>query len=272
MNELEPKEGIEVDLIRHPEKKGETVPTQTPEGEAGAPGPLPKEGIMQTQEIAQKFAERVKDIPRAVVFGFVSNQPRTGEASFIFDQELRVMAERLGNSQVFNQSEKSLEEIAQEVKPETDKVVIMDSTEDTAMGMRDWNMDALLAKISELGSEPAVLQKWMGDPELQKELGITPEQIGQETKDWLKTQREKAKTLFPDRPIVITGIGHSFELDTAIASLMGKEFSDKTLDELGGDMINTMEGARIVIQPNGLGTVEYRDMKEELDLSEGREE
>ena len=260
----EPKPGMEFELRRHPEKSGTEL--KTPSGEKT---PLPKEGIQQAQAEGKKFADRIKEIPKAVVFGFTSNVPRTQEAGYIWSEELRYMAKQLPDSRVFDlQKEGSLDQIASQVDDSVDKVIVINSPAHTGLGGRKWNMEAVQTRTKELGGEPNALRKWMVDPELQQEFGVTPEQIAQETRSWIQEQQDTATRLFPGRPVIITGIGHAFELDTAIAALMGKEFAESTVDEMGGKLINTMEGARIVIDETGKGAVEYRDMKADLDLGE----
>jgi len=263
---------VEVDLMRHPEKKGTPVPTQGPEGEEGAPGPLPREGIIQAQEEARKFAERIGDIPKAVVFGYVSNQPRTAEADFILGMELQHVAKELPNSRVFDRNQDGpLEQIAARVDEKADRVIIVNSQTEPAMGMHGWNLEAVMKKLETMG-ESEYLAQWMGDPELQREAGLTPEEMAEEMRAWVAGQVQKAKELFPGRPVIITGFGHSWDLDVGIAALMGRKFTRETLGEMGGEQIKTMEGARIVVQPDGTGTIEYRDLKEELDLSPSKEE
>jgi len=275
---------VEVDLMRHPEKKGTPVSTQEKviiedeegrkkeESKEGAPGPLPQEGIIQAQEEARKFAERLRDIPRAVVFGYVSNQPRTAEADFILGMELQHVAKELPNSRVFDRNQDgTLEQIAARVDEKADRVIIINSQTEPAMGMHNWNLKPVIKRLETMG-ESEYLAQWMGNPELQKEAGLTPEEMAEEMKQWVAEQTRQARELFPGRPVIITGFGHSWDLDVGIAALMGKKFTRETLGEMGGEQIKTMEGAKIVVQPDGTGTIEYRDIKEELDLSPTKEE
>lgn len=268
----ESNHGMEFEIRRHPERSGAPVTTQNPEGEDGLPGPLPKEGIQQAQAEAREFAEHIKDIPRAVVFGFTGNQPRTVETDYIFGEELKYMAKQLPGSRVFNlQEEGTIENIAIQIEDQDDKVIITGSPLHSGLGMKNWNVEYYARKVKELGGELPFLRQWMGDPIIQQDAGVTPQQIIDDARNWIREQQATAAELFPGRPVIITGIGHSNELDTIIASLLGKEISEKTMDEMGGGVINTMEGARIVIDGEGKGTVEYRGMSEELDLGPTQE-
>lgn len=256
------KESFEFQLRRHPEKKGQEV--VSPEGEKN---PLPLEGIIQAQAEGVKLADQIKETPPNTVFlGYTSNQPRTKEADFIFGQELSVVSKNLPDSKVFDMAkEESLENISKEVNDNIDKVIIINSLEDKILGIRDkWNMKELEDKISELG-ELGFLKEWSDSIETQELVGLSPQDIKEEFQAWIKEQMEEIRKFFPDRPVIISGIGHSVELDTAIVALMGKDLTSKNFEEMGG-VINTMEGAKIIIDGSGNGTIEYRGKIAKLDL------
>lgn len=267
MNEQRFTGEVQFNLHRHSEKEGVFPLKQGQDGEPGEKNILPVDGIQQSQAEGRVFAEQIRDIPRAVVYGFTSNVARTQEADYIFGEELRYMANKLPNSRVYSQKEKSLEEIAEEVDESIDKIVIINSSETTGLGMHKWNMERFSIIAKELGGELATLTAWATDPELQKELGVTPEEVAEDFKSWIRTEQARATKLFPGRPIVISGIGHSFELDTIFAALMGKEMNTETLREFGGEMIRTMEGAKVVLDKEGKGRIEYRNLCKDFDLS-----
>lgn len=255
---IEPQK-TEIHLRRHPEKKGTML--ETPEGEKIS---LPVEGILQAQAEAAKFTECI-NIPRAVVFGFTSNQPRTALAGYIFDKELEYLARSLPNSRIFDlQKEGSLEEISGQIDDSVDKIIIVNPPAHPVMGERKWNFDYLLKRLEEI-NETEFLKEWFENTETQNQAGVTPDSIGRDFKSWIKGQTENAKKLFPNRPVIINAIGHSWELDAGIFALAGRELSSETLEEFGG-VIKTMEGAHIVIDPSGRSTIEYRDIKEKLKL------
>lgn len=243
---------VRISLNRHPEKAGTKVPMQTLEGKEGEPNLLPLEGILQAQQKGIELGEQFKKAPAGSVFlGFTSNVSRTQEADYILGQELKVAARNMSNAAVFDgrRGELSSEEIAEQVDSSIDRVVIINSPQDATFGMRKWNLQELVGDMQKTGkTEVELFNDWLEDEEMQKRYGFTPKEIADEFKTWIKDQAERVRKLFPSRPVVITGIGHSFELDAAIYSLMGKEFSKETSAELGG-MIGTMEGAEVILYP-----------------------
>lgn len=259
---------VRILLNRHPEKSGTKVPTQTPEGREGEPNALPMEGILQAQQKGVELGEQLKNSPVGSVFlGFTSNVPRTQEADYVLGQELRVAAKGMTAESVptavfdGRRGELSLEEIARQIDPSMDRVIIINSPQDSTFSMRKWNLQELVNDMQRTGkTEVELFNDWLEDEELQKRYGFTPKEIADEFKMWMKNQAERVRELFPSRPVVITGIGHSFELDAAIYSLMGREFSKETSAELGG-MIGTMEGAQVVLYPGE--TVEEQSRRKE---------
>lgn len=262
-------EGIEFDLYRHPEKKGEAVMTQTSEGEEGEKYVLPFEGIIQAQKNGAELAQRIEDAPdRAVYWGFDSNQARTQEADYIFSEEINYITRKHPDWKIVDLADTSLEEIAQSISQSEQKIVIVNSGQHEAMGMHAYNMEEVEKDLVERGmSEVDALKSWLDNPETQARYGKTPEEVLEVFKQFLKEQIETARKLFPGRPVIISGIGHSWELDIEIAASLGKQLTGESIDEMGG-MINTMEGARIEISPDGKVTTKYRNLESEIQLDQ----
>lgn len=263
---------VDFDMHRHSEKKGEMIPRQTPEGKEGEMNILPFEGIVQSQKQGAELAKKIEEAPDGAVYmGFTSNVARTQEADYIFSEEIRYVARKHPEWKVVHLKDTNLVEISQTVAGTNQKVVVMNSGAHEAMGMHPYDMDEIVKDLTEGGlTEVEALKQWLDDPETQRRYKIPPEHVVETFRAFVREQRETMKRLFPGRPAIISGVGHSWELDIMIASSLGKELTGKTIDDMGG-MINTMEGAEIEISPEGKVVTRYRNLEAKTELGESEE-
>jgi len=259
----------EFHIYRHPEKKGEMLPRQDNPDEMID---LPKEGLQQAQQEFADLAKRVEKIPGAVILVYTSIVPRAVEAGYIASEELRVMAEQLPNSKIFSlEKEGSLEKISQQVDKKTDKVVIVEPIVDLVFGDRDLKDDEVKTLFAKYNVKTAdeFIAKWLDNKEMQAEfedkIGTTPLGAASEMRAWIGNKFHEVQKLFPGRPMVVAGIGHSGNLDAAFLGLRSKSVIGEELEKIGGS-IKTMEKATLIVDQDGKGSVEYRKQKSDIRL------
>jgi len=247
---------IKFDLTRHPEKKGTFLPKKkNPEENLD----LPVEGIQQTQEKAKQFANEFLEAPEGTVFwALTSNAPRTQEARFIFDEELKYIAKKSGAIVLDLEGKMPNEEAIAKIKENKDKkVVLANGPVHSGLGIQNYNIEEYLKIIDEKGSEEKVVSDWKTDPELAKRIGVEYDKVKDGFEKMLNEVEEVSKKLFPDREVWVKGIGHSGEIEIGIGAYAGKT-SAEVLEAGGGKMISTMESAHITIDPDGKRKVMYR--------------
>lgn len=242
---------------------------------------LPEEGVMLAQREGRRIAEEITNVPgmdNAVYYFVSSNQARTHETNSIIGSELRWRLGRNGeNPHVFNMwVQKDVENVARQITPaDADrKILILEKTSEAFLGMdRKTNLVKLEEILSKRynGDEDAMMREWMESYKLQDEIGCRPDEIANNFKRWIRQTREKMGRLFPDRPVVISAIGHSWEIDAAIIGLIGRQHTMEEIDNMGG-IIQVMEGATITIgidaQGNNVSVLQYRGGTYNLELEE----
>lgn len=273
-------DSVQFDIRRHPIKKGEMlsdiaekkgVPELQREKVA-----LPVEGIIEAQKKAVEFAKKVEQAPEGTVyFGVHSNISRTKEANFIFEEEVKYIARKHPEWLVVDVSYFESQKLKDVIKTITSvitlstdrKIILLNGGEDEAMGMYSWNMDEVVKEIDATGGdENEVLKKWLDDPQVQQRLGVSPQEVVGNFRNFIAEKTRLVRDYFPGRPAMISGIAHSWELDAAFAAMLGKDLSGASMDEIGG-MINTMEDAQINVAPDGRVSTQFRGIESSTSLN-----
>lgn len=248
---------IKFDLTRHPIKKGEFLPTQeNPEKNLD----LPVEGIQETQKKAKEFADEFEKAPEGTVFwALTSNAPRTQEARFIFDEELKYIAGKSGAEIVDLAGQMPDESIMNKMQENKNKkYIFVNGPMHEGLGAQDYNMDEFVKILEEKGgSEEKVISDWSTDPEISKRLGVSYDKVGEGFKNMLDEIEKISKENFSEREVWVKGIGHSGEIEVGLAAYAGKT-SARIIEESGGKLIKTMESAYVTIKPSGERKIEYR--------------
>ncbi|MFH0969533.1 MAG: hypothetical protein V1804_03440 [Patescibacteria group bacterium] len=244
------------DLTRHPIKKGEFLPTQSnPEKNID----LPVEGIQETQKKAKEFAEEFEKAPEGTVFwALTSNAPRTQEARFIFDEELKYIAEKSGALVIDLSGKMPDNSLAKEIeKNKSKKIILINGPVHSGLGIYDYNIEEYSKLMDEKGSEEKVISDWSNDPEISKKIGVDYNKVAEGFEKMLDEIENISKDILPNREIWVKGIGHSGEIEVGLASY-AKKTSAEIIEKTGGKLIETMESAHITIKPDGERKIEYR--------------
>lgn len=280
--------GFKMRMGRHTEKSGKSFSIRDPQmaenmsygvqNEYGGYNyVLPEEGVMLAQREGKRIAEDLANTPgtdNAVYYFVSSNQARTQETNSIIGAELR-WALRDQNPHHFNMwIQKDLANVARQVGLDDRKVLILEKASENVMGFdKKLNLKLVYEIIKERynGDEETMMREWMESYKLQDEIGSRPDEIADKFKRWIKQKRLELGRLFPGRPIVISAVGHSWEMDAAIMGIIGREHTMEQIDEMGG-MIQVMEGATITIgvdaNGNQVSVLEYRDREFSINLEE----
>jgi hypothetical protein len=126
------------------------------------------------------------------------------------------------------------------------------------MGMRDWNV-AQMEKMKGKGGEEGLEERWLYDLEVQKNSGVSPEDVAGGFRQFIRSQIGAVHRCFhgpqgePGRPVKIVGVGESFELDAMLVSMMRGDFTDSALSEIGGQIAQI---GRVDIEVGGHGAEE----------------
>ncbi|PIT97428.1 hypothetical protein COT77_01590 [Candidatus Berkelbacteria bacterium CG10_big_fil_rev_8_21_14_0_10_41_12] len=238
---------------------------------------LPEEGIMRAQREGEQISkDLLTTADNAVIWLISSKELRTQETNNIIYNEIKDKARNdpdYAGTQLFNMFKyKTLDNVLRAVNQQGGRIVIANQEDVPVMGFNArWDMDKNTEILKERygGDEGAMLRDWLEDYYLQDEVGARPYEVADGFKVFIRQKQEEFARLFPNRPLVIGAIGHSWEIDAAIVGLIGETFSRAQIDKMGG-MIGIMEGAKIVIgtdaEGNKINYLQYRDKRYPLNL------
>ncbi len=98
-----------------------------------------------------------------------------------------------------------------------------------------------------------------------EQVGPNPTGVAQNLLKALERLRTFAKKSFPDRPIIVGAVGHSFEIDALLAYLHGNGVvSEETYRGLQSGILNETEMVKIRLEDDGI-VGEYRGMEMKAD-------
>lgn len=247
---------------------------------------LTEEGVRLAQEKAGNFAEMIEEAEPGTVFWFGGNSyiPRSRSTLEVYTDTLR---ERLSDAQADDTiliSRKDIRGVAKEgyskavalIVEKADqhpsaKIVIDLPLQIKQISQKDWYVvdgkvkqyqEELIRKydlFSEYGENFSnATREWFTRPDthIGKEKVPSPEEVARSYLDGLRRLQNFAKKYFPNRPLKIAVVGHSFELNALLTYLANKGtvnedgfnkiggttigFTEPAIIELGGGKIKTM--------------------------------
>lgn len=305
-----PTENVQFDLHRHPIKpedikEKELLSQKEKDAKGNQKGlGLSESGFHMAKRAAERLVNKVSKFKKAIVLGFHSNMARTDNSDVVFYEEMKselAPGRKLEGGKYFDLNNPDLEKLDYEEKlksirnniNDTDnQIVIGGSPEDSSFGMQTWNMDAFKElttkygwdKLKDEDKKDEWMKAWLGNKDgvcekiskdkNGKEAPLYPYTVAIGFKQFLKKRMKEVSEAFgdTDRPIIITGVGHSFEIDAAILAIMEtsggpREFGldASSFSKIGG-MIKEMENVEIELNPKTKkGTLTYR--KKTIDIN-----
>lgn len=268
---MEGKMGTEYFMTRH---------SKSGKGVEDFPG-LSEDGVELAKERAVAIAELIKNSEKGsvILFGGVTSAPRTRSTMEIYiDEAEKILAEDGENTRFIKKEEikeqanqsgylKTANEISAKINETPDQKVVME----LALFLKEFSMEkylceedgetvkpewqALLDKHGKNYSE--AIKDWFSNPELSK--SINPEEMAKSCMSGMQRLSDFSKRFFPDRPVKIGFVGHSFLVD-ALLTYMANEgkISKEGFEKIGGDVIEETELATIDIDAEGKLHLLYR--------------
>lgn len=258
----------QIDIHRHPIKSGEFLPQQMDPAKDIA---LPVEGLQQAQAEAARFAEEFAAAPEGtIVWSLASTAPRTQEAQFIFDMELKTVARKL--------KKETGEEISiidlhgsmpdKKIKDDIDsavtddgrkkKVVLINGPHTDMLGPGDYDLEQYEKLMDELGSEEELIARWPEFEEVSRRINVNYNEVADGFEKLMGSIVQAQKNLFPNRNVWVKAFGHSAEVEVALATW--SKLSTQDILSLGkGGMVGFLESARVELDPEGNQSITYRD-------------
>jgi hypothetical protein len=258
----------QVDIHRHPIKSGEFLPQQK---DPTIDIALPVEGLQQAQAEAARFAEEFAAAPEGtVVWSLASTAPRTQEAQFIFDMELKTIARKLKEETgeeisiidlQGNMPDKRVKDGIDSAMTDDDqkmKVVLVNGPHTELLGPGDYNLEQYEKLMDELGSEEELIARWPEFDEVSRRINVDYGQVADGFEKLMGSIVQSQKNLFPDRNVWVKAFGHSAEVEVALATW--SKLSTKDILSLGkGGMVGFLESARVELDPEGNQSITYRN-------------
>ena len=200
-------------------------------------------GVEQAKEKAKTdIAKLVENAPAGAIIyiGGVSDQPRTRQTAIIYGNALSEIQDQLGDTLVLTKSEidemtSKIKTIKDKIRENPDKKIVVDfplmlkqltykynerwtdkqgnTTEYFTAILAKHNNDSLVA--AEDWFKNAGKLK-VDDREIQ---GPTPQQVAEDYLEGLKRLNEFASKIAPDRPVIVSEIGHQWDLDALVTYL-----------------------------------------------------
>lgn len=262
---MKPSEGsphTRVDLFRHPDKKGTFLPKQSDPDQNIE---LPKEGLEQAHFRAVEFAKEFKQAADGtVIWALTSNAPRTQIAREIFDSELRLAAQELGDEAIVMDMAgemptarvKELVAKAVQANGRKKKIVLINGPVHPALGIQKYDDPAYIALSKKLGGEQNMVGQWQHDPMVSKRIGVEYDHVAEGFAKMADEVEHISTEIFPDRNVWLPAFGHSFEVEVALATWSGT--TTESVVQAGGEqIIGTMQSGRLEIMPDGQRHVTY---------------
>jgi hypothetical protein len=263
-------------------------------GVESSPG-LSPEGVEMAKERAEKIAQLVIDSEEGSVifYGGITSTPRTrstaeiyvngvkdalnergvaDEIRFVAKEDLRKDANEMGYL-------KTATGLAEEINQTPSQKVVIELPlflkefsmepyfyeEDGITVKPEWQ--ALLDKHGKEYSE--AVKDWFSNEKLSE--GVSPQEVAEGCVKSMQRLDNFARKFFPNRPLKIGFVGHSFLVDAMLTYMTNKgEITKEGFEKLGGDVIQETELATIDFTGNGEAVLHYRNNDYPIELGEGQ--
>jgi len=275
---------IEFLTTRH-SKSGEDAPSY--------PG-LSQDGVEMARSRAEDMIRIINDSPDGTVllYGGISNAPRTGATAKAYIDEMQKI---LGDNIYFVRKKdikkrtkayganpegymRTIKEMASELKFKPNQKVVVE----LPMPLKSFCYETHLAgpdgktdhsRWTQLHADhkkdySGAIAEWFSNPELIKL--FNPEEIARRQIKDMETLANLSKKLFPNRPVKIGFVGHSFLLDALQTYLANDgKISREGFEKIGGKVVDNAELARIAVDEGNNMYLQYRGKDFVLDSGKG---
>jgi len=249
--------------------------------------PIPARGIFEGHRYAgmkmvEALEELSKNAPEYVVGVFSrSSEARTSELLGIIQEDVSRSTRPYANpyidengvshdydkkaplegAEVFSLGKwGAIDNVGKGISPDKKKIIIIGDEKEKALGIKSWNMDEIPKIAEENGIsldwpdwEDRVYKLWIGNEEVQNRIGVKPVTISMQYKAMIGNRFAELKKNFPGKKVIIVAVGHSWELDCFIQSMLSAS-NARTFEKMGG-IINTSEGFKLELEE---GEIEKR--------------
>lgn len=244
-----------------------------------APG-LSQEGVDLARERAKTIAELVNNsVKGSVIFyGGVTSAPRTRSTAEIYVDEVENTLNEEGaegvrfikKEEIKEDAEKSgylatARSIASEADRNPDEKVVIE----LPLFLKEFSMEKYLCEEDGVTVKPewqalldkygkdytGAIREWFDN----KNGSIDPKQMAEEYLSGMRRLADFSRRFFPNRPLKIGLVGHSFIVDALLTYIANNnEISSEGFDKIGGDVVAETELATIQFDENGSPILNYR--------------
>jgi hypothetical protein len=251
------------------------------QGVESSPG-LSEQGVEMAKERAKTIAELIENSQKGsiILYGGVTSEPRTrstmelyadeaekilkehgGTARFIKKEDIKELADQSGYSKTANEITSQIDSMPQE------KVVI-----ELPLFLKEFSMEKYFYEEDGETVKPewqklldkhgknytAAIEDWFSDPELSKT--INPEEMVRGCMKAMQRLENFIRRFFPDRPVKIGFVGHSFLIDALLTYIANDgQISSDGFKKLGEGVVKETELATIEFDGSGGLHLRYRD-------------
>ena len=232
-------------------------------GVESSPG-LSEQGVDMARERAKTIVELIKNSEKGsvVFYGGVTNVPRTRstmefytdetekilnenneDVSFIKKEDIKEKADQLGYLE-------TAKKIALKINKSPDQKVVIE----LPLFLKEFSMERYLCEEDGKTVKPEwqklldkhgnnyteMIKEWFNDSEITK--SINPEEMAKGCMDGMQRIADFSKRFFPNRPIKIGLVGHSFLIDVLLAYISNdRKISVEGFEKIGGDVVKETE-------------------------------
>lgn len=261
-------------------------------GVESSPG-LSGEGVELARERAKTIAELVRKSEKGTVifYGGVSSTERTRSTMELYTDEVEHILKESGESVRFIKKE-DIKELANQsgyLKTAAAIASGMDNTPDDKvvielpLFLKEFSMEEYLYEEDGKTVKPkwqelldkhgknytAAIKEWFSNPEINKL--IDPKEMAEEYLAGMQRLANFSRRFFPNRPMKIGLVGHSFIIDALLTYIANnKKISSEGFDKIGGDVIQETELSSLEFDENNNLVLNYRGKKFPQESSRGQ--
>jgi len=242
---------------------------------------LSQQGVEMARERAKTIVELIENSQKGslILYGGVTSEPRTRSTTELYADEAERILKEHGETVRFIKKEdikeladqsgylKTANEITTQINAVPEEKVVIE----LPLFLKEFSMEKYLYEEDGETVKPewqklldqhgknytAAIEDWFSDPELSKT--IDPEEMARGCMKAMQRLESFARKFFPDRPVKIGFVGHSFLIDALLTYIAndGKISSDG-FKKIGGEVVKETELATIEFDGDGGLHLQYR--------------
>jgi hypothetical protein len=267
---VEKNSGMEYWITRH-SKSGKGVES-SPD--------LSEKGVEMARERAKTIAEFIKKARKGSVifYGGVTSAPKTRSTMELYTDEVeKILTEEnvrfIRKEDIKEQADQSgylrtANEISSKINEMPDQKVVIE----LPLFLKELSMERYLYEKDRKTVKPEwqrlldkhgknyseAIKDWFNDLELAK--SINPQEIAKNCMDGMQRLADFSKRFFPNRPVKIGFVGHSFFIDALLVYIANeRKVSTEGFEKIGGEVLKETELSVIEFDGEGRLQLQYRD-------------